>query len=311
MREAVVKEKMTLAAAQAAPIYHDKEATIDKACEWILKAGRESSDLVVFPETFIPGYPYWRGCSDLSRWNELMLELQENSMRFTEEETQPISEAAAKANTAVIIGVTEFDDKKGSNSLYNSLLFVDADGTILGTRRKLMPTHHERAIWGRGQKEDIKTFDASIATLGGTICYETHLPQLRSALQKEGEEVHAAVWPGFWEQHGNPCDRTKAKSREAIETCDIYPAVRQYAFETQSFVVSASPYMEMPVEGYPELTEFNMAAGGSMIVNPAGIVKAGPVIGEEKLLVANVERTERRATKAYFDSLGHYQHPSL
>ena len=300
-----------LAAAQTSPVYHDKKATIDKACQWIQTAGEENVDVIVFPETFIPGYPYWRGCSDLDRWNELMVELQNNSVDLDGDEIPLLEKASEEANTAVIIGATELSSKKGSETLYNSLLFFDPDSGFLGSRRKLMPTHHERSIWGRGDGEGITSFASSVGELSGAVCYENHMSLLKSALSTTGEEIHAAVWPGFWEQHGNPCDRSRAESQEAKLSCDIYACVRQYAFENQTFVISSSPYMETPIEGYPEISNFNMAAGGSMIVNPAGIVKEGPLINEEKLLTATVDMQERNETKAYFDSVGHYTRPDI
>ena len=171
-----------------------------------------------------------------------------------------------------------------------------------------MPTHDERTIWGRGDPAHLTTHDTDVGRLGGLVCYENHMTLSKAALCAQGEEIHAAVWPGFWEQHGHPGDKTRAASAEARDTCDIYPAVREYAFETQSFVASCSAYMSDDVpEGF-EADElgFGVGNGGSMLVNPAGIVKAGPAIGEETLLTAEFDHDERRATKAYFDAMGHY-----
>jgi amidase/nitrilase len=144
--------------------------------------------------------------------------------------------------------------------------------------------------------------------VGGLICYENHMTLSKAALCTMGEEIHAAAWPGFWEQHGHPGDKTGAADEAAKDTCDIYPAVREYAFETQSFVASCSAYMDdrTPDQFDDEELGFGVGNGGSMLVNPAGIVKAGPVVGEEALLTADFHRDERRATKAYFDAMGHY-----
>jgi amidase/nitrilase len=171
-----------------------------------------------------------------------------------------------------------------------------------------MPTHQERVIWGRGDPATLTTHDTDLGRVGGLICYENHMTLPKAGLCAMGEEIHAAVWPGFWTQNGHPGDKARAASADARDTCDIYPAVREYAFETQSFVVSCSAYMseETPVGFDDEELGFSVAAGGSMLVNPAGIVKAGPVVGEEALLTAEFHRDERRATKAYFDAVGHY-----
>ena len=301
-------ETFTLAAAQVEPVYHDKEATLDKTCRWIEKAGAKGADLLVFPETYFPGYPYWRGSVSIPRWTELMIDLQKNSLHVDDDAIDIIGEAVAEAGLYLVLGTNELSDRSASETLYNALFYFDRTGDFMGRHRKLMPTHEERAIWGRGDPSSLKTYPTEIGQLGGLICYENHMTLSKAALMAKGEEIHAAVWPGFWEQNNHPGDKTRAKNSGATETCDIYPAVREYAFETQSFVVSASAYMSDDTpDGFSE-TElgFNVGAGGSMLVNPAGIVKAGPLIDEEGLLTAEFDRDERRATKAYIDAMGHY-----
>jgi len=301
-------ETFALAAAQVEPVYHDKEGTLDKTCRWVERAGTEGVDLVVFPETYFPGYPYWRGSVSIPRWTDLMVDLQKNSLHVDDDAIEVLGEAVAEADVHLALGTNEVSDRPGSDTLYNSIFYFDRDGTLVGRHRKLMPTHEERAIWGRGDPASLATYETDIGTLGGLVCYENHMTLSKAALTAMGEEIHAAVWPGFWEQHGHPGDKTRAEGSEARDTCDIYPAVREYAFETQSFVASCSAYMsdDIPEEFSADELGFNVAAGGSMLVNPAGIVKAGPLVGEEGLLTAEFDRDERRATKAYFDAMGHY-----
>jgi amidase/nitrilase len=237
-----------------------------------------------------------------------MVDLQRNSLHVEDDAVDVLGEAAAEAGVTVALGTNELSDRGGSETLYNSMFYFGSDGDLLGRHRKLMPTHEERAIWGRGDPESLATYDTQVGRLGGLVCFENHMTLSKAALTAMGEEVHAAVWPGFWEQHGHPGDKRRAESAAATDTCDIYPAMREYAFETQSFVAACSAYMsEDAPEGFSEdELGFNVAAGGSMLVNPAGIVKAGPLVGEEGLLTAEFERDERRATKAYFDAMGHY-----
>lgn len=304
----MLAESFTLAAAQVEPIYHDKEGTLDKTCRYIEKAGSEDVDLVVFPETYFPGYPYWRGSVSIPRWTDLVVELQKNSLHVDDPELEVLGDAVADADVHLALGTNEVSDRAGSETLYNSIFYFDREGSFVGRHRKLMPTHAERAIWGRGDPSSLATYETDIGTLGGLVCYENHMTLSKAALTAMGEEIHAAVWPGFWEQHGHPGDKTRAEDEDAMKTCDIYPAVREYAFETQSFVASCSAYMSEEVpEGFSEEElGFNVAAGGSMLINPAGVVKAGPLVDEEGLLTAEFERDERRATKAYFDAMGHY-----
>ncbi|SEH11605.1 nitrilase [Natronorubrum sediminis] len=302
----MVAETFTAAAAQVEPVYHDKEGTLEKTCQWIERAGAQDVDVLVFPETYFPGYPYWRGCS-ISRWSELVVELQKNSLSVGDDALEIIGETIDEANLHVVLGTNELSERPGSETLYNSLFYFDRSGELVRRHRKLMPTHGERAIWGRGDPSTLDTHDTDIGRMGGLICYENHMTLPKGALAAMGEEIHPAVWPGFWEQHGHPGNKTKATDRDAIETCDQYPAMRQYAFETQSFVISSSAYVsDDMLDSVSEEVGLNIAAGGSMLVNPAGIVKAGPVLNEEALLTAEFDRDERRATKAYFDAVGHY-----
>ena len=301
----MVAEQFTAAAAQVEPVYHDKEGTLEKTCQWIEKAGTRDVDVLVFPETYFPGYPYWRGCS-IDRWTELMVDLQKNSLSVEDDALEILGETIDEANCHVVLGTNERSERPGSETLYNSLFFFDRSGDLVRRHRKLMPTHGERTIWGRGDPSTLDTHDTDVGRMGGLICYENHMTLPKGALAAMGEEIHPAVWPGFWEQHGHPGDKSKATDLEAVDTCDQYPAMREYAFETQSFVISSSAYVsDDGLEDWDEIG-FNIAAGGSMLVNPAGIVKAGPFLNEETLLVAEFDRDERRATKAYFDALGHY-----
>jgi amidase/nitrilase len=302
------REKFTLGAAQVAPVYHDREGTLDRTVDWIERAGRRDVDLLVFPETYFPGYPYWRRSTSIARWTDLVVDLSKHSLHVDSEAVAVIGDAVSDANLHLVLGTNERSDRRGSETLYNSLFFFDRDGDLVRRHRKLMPTHDERTIWGRGDPSSLATHDTDLGRVGGLICYENHMTLSKAALCAMGEEIHAAAWPGFWEQHGHPGDKTGAESEAAKDTCDIYPAVREYAFETQSFVASCSAYMDdhVPEQFDEEELGFGVGNGGSMLVNPAGIVKAGPVVGEEALLTAEFSRDERRATKAYFDAMGHY-----
>ncbi len=304
----VTAETFTLAAAQAQPVYHDKEATIAVACRWVERAADAGADLVVFPETFVPGYPYWRRAVSIPRWTELMVDLQRESLTVDDPALDPFREAVDEANLHACLGATELDDRRGSDTCYNAMLWFDRDGRLVRRHRKLMPTHGERTIWGRGDPASLAVHDTDLGALGGLVCYENHMTLSKAALCAMGEGIHAACWPGYWTQDGHPGAKARATTAAASDTCDVYPAVREYAFETQSFVVSASLYLDdMNPPGFEDgELGYDLAAGGSMLVNPAGVVEAGPALDEETLLVAEFSRDERRATKAYFDAMGHY-----
>ncbi|KON31240.1 hypothetical protein AC482_01450 [miscellaneous Crenarchaeota group-15 archaeon DG-45] len=299
-------DRVKVAAAQVAPVFMDKEATIDKACRAIEEAGRAGARLIVFSETFIPGYPYWRGLQPISRWSDLMVEYQKNALEIPSGDTEVLGDAARAADVIAAVGCTEMSDRKGSGTLYNTMLFIGNDGEILGRHRKLMPTHGERMVWGMGDVRDVRVFDTGIGAVGGLVCYEHHMTLLKAAMAVMGEEIHCAVWPGWWVMRRHPGAKRRYRSDgDSPHLCDIEHAVREYAFETQTFVISVGQYI--PEGGLPEeCADFNIAAGGSFIANPAGVILGGPVFDEEAILYAELDLDDRRHAKAYFDALGHY-----
>ncbi len=300
-----MREVVKAAAAQVAPVFMNREATIDKAVRTIEDAGKKGIELLVFSETFIPGYPYWRGTLPISRWTDLMVEYQKNSLKIPSYDTDLLCEAARDANIYCAMGCSEADTRAGSGTLYNTILFIDNEGKILGKHRKLMPTHAERMIWGMGDGSDIRVFTTGLGNLGGLVCYEHHMTLLKPAMAIKGEEIHCAVWPGWWSMKNHPGNKRRFTPDKDDPSCDIEPSVRSYAFETQSFVISSSAYV--PREELPEECKgFDVAAGGSLIVNPAGLVLSGPTFDREELVHAELRDDERRATKAYFDTVGHY-----
>ena len=160
----------------------DKEATIDKACRTMEEASRDGAKLVVFSETFIPGYPYWRGLQPISRWSDLMVEYQKNALEIPSEDTKVLAEVARDCDLISVIGCTEMSDRRGSGTLYNTMLFIGNEGEILGRHRKLMPTHGERMVWGMGDVRDVRVFNTGIGTIGGLVCYEHHMTLLKAAM---------------------------------------------------------------------------------------------------------------------------------
>ncbi|MBI1964220.1 MAG: carbon-nitrogen hydrolase family protein, partial [Candidatus Rokubacteria bacterium] len=148
-------------------------------------------------------------------------------------------------------------------------------------------------------------FDLDFGRVGGLICFEHHMTLLRAALALRGEELHVAVWPGWWSMDGHlGAKRPEPGSRR----CDVEPAVKAHAIENSVFVVSSSWYLppaEIPAE-LGDVMQYNLAVGGSCIVNPSGLFTREPVFEQEAIVWAEVDQAERRLAKAYFDSVGHY-----
>jgi nitrilase len=300
-----MQEEVRAAVAQISPIFMDKEATIDKTCRAIEEAGRNNADIVVFSEAHIPGYPYWRGANPISRWSENQVRYMKNAVNVPSSDTDVIGDASRSAGVVSVVGCTEMSDVKGSCTLYNTFLFFDKDGTLLGKHRKLMPTHGERTVWGRGDARDIKVFDTVLGTVGGLICYEHHMTLLKAALAGLGEEIHCALWDGYWVMDWHPGKKRRYREGDDYHICDIDYACREYALETQSFVLSSCQYI--PGDAMPDDTkDFNIASGGSSIINPAGVYILEPTFNKETIMYADLNLDDRRHTKAYIDALGHY-----
>jgi len=298
-------DKVKVAVAQVAPVFMDKEATIDKACRAMEEAGRKDAELIVFSETFIPGYPYWRGTNPISRWSENQIEYMKNAISVPSQDTEVLGDAAKDAGLVSVIGCTELSDLRGSNTLYNTILFFGKNGELLGKHRKLMPTHGERTVWGQGDSRDLKVFDTSVGTVGGMICYEHHMTLLKAAMAYLGEEIHCALWDGYWVMDWHPGKKRRFQVGDDYHLCDIEYACKEYAMETQSFVLSSCQYI--PDDDMPDDTkDFNIASGGSSILNPAGVYIVEPVFNKETILYATLDQDDRRHTKAYIDALGHY-----
>lgn len=291
--------------AQFAPKFFDAKSTLEKAQAIIAEAGRLGLDLVVFPETWFAAYPYWRGSVSVKRSTELAVLMQQSAIRIPGPEVAALADAARRANVNVVMGCNELSDIPGSRTLFNSLLFISRDGKVLGRHRKLMPTHSERVYWGMGDGRDVVTFAMDIGRVGGLICYEHHMTLLKGAMAMLGEEIHCAVWPGWWSMDRHLGAK---KGDPGSGDCDILPAIREYAIETQTFVVSCSWYLpdtEIPEE-LKDVMRYNLAVGGSCIVNPAGLFVREPVFEKETLVWADIDLNERDLVKAYFDAAGHY-----
>ena len=298
-------DKVKVAVAQVSPVFMNKEATIDKACRAMEEAGKNGAELIVFSETFIPGYPYWRGTNPISKWSENQIEYMKNSISIPSQDTEILGDAARDAGLVSVIGCTELSDLRGSNTLYNTILFFGKKGELLGKHRKLMPTHGERTVWDHGDSRDLKVFDTSVGTVGGLICYEHHMTLLKAAMAYLGEEIHCALWDGYWVMDWHPGKKRRFQEGDDYHLCDIEYACKEYAMETQSFVLSACQYI--PDEDMPDDTkDFNIASGGSSILNPAGVYIVEPVFNKETILYATLDQDDRRHTKAYIDALGHY-----
>lgn len=288
-----------IAAAQVAPAFLDLEASLQIAEEWIRKAQDQGVRLLVFPETWLTGYPFWLDTSPgAAIWDHppakaLFRRLFENSVEIPSPATERLAGAADEAGLTLVMGLHE----RRGGTLYNSMAYFSEGGELLGVHRKLVPTYTERMVWGRGDGSTLVSVDTPIGKLGGLVCWEHWMPLARQAMHQQQEVVHAAVWPSVHEVH--------------------MLASRSYAFEGRCFVVAvgsvlwrhnlpASFEMLDSLEG-----EGPWLRGGSAIIGPDARILAGPAGEEETLVVAEIDPGEVVEGKLTLDVAGHYSRPDV
>ena len=287
---------------QARPEFLDLEASVEKACALIREAGKEGARLAVFPEAFLPAYPLWvwfipSGHTHPLR--ELYSELHENSIAIPGKETARLGEAASEHGVTVAIGVNERNSEASDSSLYNTLLYIGPDGSVLGRHRKLIPTAGERMVWAQGDGSDLEVYPLPFGKLGGLLCWENYMPLARYALSAWGEQFHAAP---TWDR-GEPWIST----------------MRHCAKEGRTFVLGACQAFhkdDIPdrlsfKERYLEGVEGWLNPGLSVIVNPDGKILAGPAEEEETILYAEVAPHELIGPRWQLDVAGHYGRPDI
>lgn len=297
--------RFKVAAAQLAGQFFETSKDIERICILLKEVAGRNIRLVVFPESFVGGYPYWRGHVTVKQEAELAARLHEAAVRVDGPEVQTIADACVKYDIGAVVGVNEQDDATGSGTTFNTVLFFHPDHGYLGRHRKLVPTHTERAYWGMGQREDLRVFDFPFGRVGGLICYEHHMLLSRMALAVMGEEIHCAVWPGYWETGSHIADKIPGPAGRHSE---IDAVIRDYAMSTQSFVISANALIDpntVPAE-LQGIIGYNLARGGSAIVDPSGRYLAGPVFDQEGLIEAELDLYARALCKSYLDTVGHY-----
>jgi len=284
-----------VAAAQMAPVFLDRDATVEKTCRAMVEAGRNGAQLVAFPETFVPGYPYWALVLDPLSTRHWSRRLFEQSVEIPSPATEALCGAAREAGVYAVVGL----DEREGGTLYNTQLFIGPGGETMGRRRKLVPTSQERMVWGRGDGRDLTTFDTPHGKLGALICYEHSNALYRYALIAQGEEIHVANWPGGLPWINGIIDA----------------AIRHYAFEAQAFVVNSTAVLTEEIIAAlgsgGSAGRLKPGGGYSAIVAPTGRFLAGPVEDQETILYADCDFGLIADMKMIVDSAGHYARPDV
>lgn len=285
------------AAVQIAPDLSSREKTLVRVLDAIDEAAGQGADLIVFPETLVPFYPYFSFVLPPCQQGKPHLHLYEQAVTVPSDDTRRVAERCAHHGVVVVLGVNERDH----GSLYNAQLIFDANGTLLLKRRKITPTYHERMVWGQGDGAGLQVVDTRVGRVGALACWEHYNPLARYALMTQHEEIHVAQFPG---------SLVGPVFGEQIEV-----TMRHHALESGCFVVNATGWLtDEQIESITPDTALQKALrDGCMtcIVTPEGRHVVPPLTNGEGILYADLDMALVTKRKRMMDSVGHYARPEL
>jgi nitrilase len=291
------KPLIRAAAAQIAPDLGSRDQTITKVLNAVSEAAQRSVELLVFPETLVPWYPYFSLVLPPVLTGKEHLRLYEEAVVVPGPVTDAVAAAARRHAMVVVLGVNERDH----GTLYNTQLVFDADGALKLKRRKITPTFHERMIWGQGDGAGLQVVETAVGRIGALACWEHYNPLARYALMAQHEEIHVAQFPG---------SLVGPIFAEQMEV-----TIRHHALESGCFVVNATGWLtDEQIESVtPDPGLQNALRGGCMtaIITPEGKHLAPPLTQGEGLLVADLDLALIPKRKRMMDSVGHYARPEL
>ena len=285
-----------VAAVQVAPAYLDRDATLDIVVHHVRAAAIEGANLIVFPESFVPGYPDWIWRRPPWSDGEWYARFEQQAIDIPGPALDKVRIAAKSVSVWVALGITE---RGPSGTLYNSVVYVDSDGQIAGLHRKLVATGAERLIWGSGQGPMLTVVDIGGVKVGSLICWENYMPLARAALYEKGIDVLLAP---TWDN-----------SPEWV------PTLQHIAKEGRVFVVGVTAHLsgsDIPrdLPGADEMyggEDDHLSAGNTTIVAPGGEIIEGPLLGQAGIVTATLDLDRIAASRRAFDPVGHYSRPDV
>jgi nitrilase len=296
-----MRERLTVACAQVEPVILDRDATIEKLGRTTAEAAGKGARLVVFPEAVVPAYPSSVWAKALAGWDEegskeAFALLARESVEVPGPAERRLGELARQHELWLVTGVTERDPSH-PGTLYNTLLFHGPDGELALKHRKLVPTNHERLIWGPGDGEGLEAVETPYGRLGGLVCWENYMPLARFALYESGIELYVA---------------STADDSEAWQSTLVH-----IARESRCFVIAPSHFQR--AASYPDDFPLGrllegldvIGRGGSAILGPDGSYLAGPLWDEEGVLYAELDPAQLDGARQRFDPAGHYHRPDV
>ncbi len=296
-----MREPVTVACAQLEPVVFDRDATIEKLAAGAAEAAGKGAGLAVFPEAFVPVYPSSAWAKALAGWGderakEAFALLAREAVDIPGPAERRLGEIARENELWLVTGVTERDPAR-PGTLYNTLLYHSPDGELALKHRKLVPTNHERLVWGPGDGGGLEAVDTPLGRIGGLICWENYMPLARFALYESGVELYIA---------------STADDGDAWQSTLVH-----IARESRAFVIAPSHFQR--AASYPD--DFPLRSlldgidvigrGGSAILGPDGAYLAGPLYDEEGILYAELDPQRLAEERQRFDPVGHYHRPDV
>jgi nitrilase len=290
-----------VACVQAEPVILDREATLDRLEQLAAEAAGNGAELVVFPETFVPVYPSSRWAKAFAGWGDdgakrVFAQIAENSVAVGSPSERRIGAAAQELGVWLVTGVNEVERER-PGTIYNSLLYHSPAGELVLHHRKLVPTNHERLVWGQGDGRGLHAVETGFGRVGGLICWENYMPLARFALYESGVEIYIA---------------STADDGDAWQATLVH-----IARESRTYVISPCHFQRAssyPAD-FPLASELEGAAllgrGGSAILAPDGSYLAGPLYDDEGILYADLDPSALLAERQRFDPVGHYNRPDV
>lgn len=292
-----------VAVIQKPPVFLDRTRTIEKAVESVHEAAARDAQLIVFPEAFVPGYPAWiwrlRPGGDMALSEQLHAALLENAVTLRGGQLAPLQEAAREHGVTVVCGVHERDGEFSRGTLYNTVVIIGHDGSLLNRHRKLMPTNPERMVWGMGDASGLKAVDTPCGRVGALICWENYMPLVRYALYAQGVELYIA--PTY-----DSGERWIATLQHIAREGGCWVIGSGCAFRAADLPASM-PGREALYANREEWVN----KGDSAIVAPGGKLVAGPLSGEIGILYADIDLGLITQARRSLDVAGHYARPDV
>ncbi len=291
-----------VAVIQKPPVLLDRNKTLEQAVASISEAASAGAALLVFPEAYVPGYPAWiwrlKPGGDIALSSELHARLRRNAVDLERQDLRPLQEAASTHGVTVVMGINEIDSRFSGTTLFNTVVVIGPDGTLLNRHRKLMPTNPERMVWGMGDASGLRVVDTPAGRLGSLICWESYMPLARYALYAQGLEIFInPTW-----DNGEVCLAT----------------FRHIAKEAGCWVIGTATALQgsdLP-EDFPERDRLYkpdewINDGDAVVVSPGGAISAGPLHREKSILYAEIDVEAARRARRSLDVCGHYARPDI